>query len=383
MSRHLLMPCFCRPRPVEARRGLLTLALMVAQACCWAGDAVLDRRVDATWQNVALKKRLASFEALGWSATFLDRRVDPSTPLNADQSGALGDVLSGALQDHAYGVSQLDGLLYVGPLHACRELRTLAELNRRGAQALPAAQRQALRRVDSLEWPRLTEPRMLIESLVKAHGLKLANPSVIPHDVWDAGHLPAMTLSDRLTLLLIGFDLTFQPTGADEQLQLLQPPRPIRIQKSYRANRPVDLTAFAQQFPDCETAQRGRAYSVAGTVEAHDAFAALVSGERAAFDKSSERPSSAGDAKRLADQRLTLTVKGKPAVAVLEHLARSLELELSLDAGEERLQRQIQTRVELSVREATLQEVLGKIATQSGLEITVEGTTVQVRCVDD
>ena len=40
--------------------------------------------------------------------------------------------------------------------------------------------------------------------------LTLVNPGPIPHDLWPVGSLPAMRWGDQLTLLLVGFDLTWE-----------------------------------------------------------------------------------------------------------------------------------------------------------------------------
>ncbi|MCA9641238.1 MAG: hypothetical protein KC492_11110, partial [Myxococcales bacterium] len=275
-------------------------------------------------------------------------------------------------------MSQLGEVLYVGPLKTSEGLRTLAEVNRQAADSLPPPSRRAMRRVDSLEWPRLTEPRKLVVSLVEAHGLKLKNPEAIPHDVWDSGRLPAISLSDRLTLLLVGFDLTFQPVDSTGELELAPAPRPPRIQKSYRASGPVDLSEFSRRFPGCKTTPRGQVFTLAGTVEAHEALAALIGGSPPAAQRRQNRQPPTGGRRRPSEQRITLTVKQQPALAVLRRIAEGLQLSLQFGAEEAMLTARLRSPVELSVREATLEQVLGDLGRQAGVELTVVGQTIRV-----
>ena len=61
-----------------------------------------------------------------------------------------------------------------------------------------------------LAWPRLSEPRQVISAVIEQRGWRVAEPERIPHDLWAAGELPELSVAEVLTVLLIGFDLTFE-----------------------------------------------------------------------------------------------------------------------------------------------------------------------------
>ena len=52
--------------------------------------------------------------------------------------------------------------------------------------------------------------RGLVTSLIEQPGCRVAEAQRIPHDLWAAGSLPELAFAERLTVLLIGFDLTFE-----------------------------------------------------------------------------------------------------------------------------------------------------------------------------
>ncbi len=261
--------------------------------------------------------------------------MDPSTRLNLSASGPLGELLEQALAPHGYGAAELDGVVYVGPEQSSRQLGDLAELDRRQLAKLSPTARGAMRRVDALAWPRLTEPRAMIVSLMEGHGLSIANPDALPHDVWDAGKLPGMTLSGRLTLLLIGFDQTWRVQDAAGVLEIVPIPADLSSHKSPRVARRRDQP-------------KGAASGGPG------------------------------------QQRLTLAVKQQPARAVLERLAGALGWELAFAEGHEpAASERLDKRIELSVQQASVQEVLDAIGQQTGLVLHLTPGKLTVSTVEE
>lgn len=355
---------------IGAQRLLILLSLLAPASS--AAPALLDQQVGALPAGVELRDRLASLQQAGLGDLLLDRRVDPHTELGGSQPGALGDALRTPLAAHGLGVTEVGGLLYVGPAEEVANLRTQAALAQQRLSKFDAASRAAMRRVDSLSWPRLTEPRELIESLLAGHGLRLANPDRLPHDVWPAGRLPAMPLSDRLTLLLAGFDLAWAPTSERGVVQLVPAERRPTLTKSYRVRGRGRWApeAFQAAFPAAEVEQRGATLELTGRVEAHEGLAAMLRGDRPAPPRS-ESPAG--------EQRLTLAVRSQPARAVLEKIATALKLSLEYDESQRRkLLESLDQRIDLSVSQATPAELLAEIARQAGVSIKLEGSAVRV-----
>src|SRR2546426_35264 len=102
-----------------------------------------------------------------------------------------------------------------GPVEASCDLRRFQVVSLRKeslseVRRFTAELRASLASKQSTTWARLSEPRGIIASLIEKRGWRVANAEKIPHDLWAAGVLPEMTLAEQLTVLLIGFDLTFK-----------------------------------------------------------------------------------------------------------------------------------------------------------------------------
>jgi hypothetical protein len=192
-----------------------------------------------------------------------------------------------------------------------------------------------MRRVDALTWAKLTEPRAMIVSLAQGHGLSIANPDALPHDIWDAGKLPGMTLSDRLTLLLFGFDQTWRVQDPAGVLEVIPIPTDLAVGKgTRRANR------------------RGQP----------------------------QAPAAIGG---LGQQRITLTLKDHPARALIERLAGVFEWELTFAEGQQPAARVLlEKRIDLSVQQATVQEVLDAIGHQTRLNLQLTPGKLTVSTVE-
>ncbi|TWT73615.1 hypothetical protein Pla123a_39530 [Posidoniimonas polymericola] len=363
---------------IGAPRLVVSLSLLAAFA--HAAPSPLDRRVSALPGGVELRDRADSLALAGWGQVLLDRRVDPHWLLAGAGPGRLGDSLNATLAAHGGAVSDLGGVLYIGPADSAANLRTLAAMAEGRLSRLDAGSRAAMRRVDSLSWPRLTEPRELIESLLAGHGLRITNPDRLPHDVWPAGRLPAMSLSDRLTLLLVGFDLTWAPAGERGAIELAPAPPQPTLTKSYRIASRANWSAedFRAAFPDARVERRGSSLELTGRVEAHDHLQTVLRGGRKAADSPGPRSESPGE------QRLTLSVRSQPARAVLEKVAGALSFRIDYDpAHSAEVLGALAKRIDVSVSQATPGELLEQIAAQSGVAIKVEENVVRVTLADE
>ncbi|TWT37846.1 hypothetical protein KOR34_28100 [Posidoniimonas corsicana] len=362
------------PRPRAARlafsAGWMPICCGLLAAAAHAGPPLLDQSVGRSDGGVELATRLAGLERAGLGVPVLDRRVDPHLPMAPAPAGSLGDALAASFGANRVGASELSGALYVGPTPAARDLRTLAEIGRKQVTRLDAGSRSEMRRIDSLSWPRLTEPRGLIESLLDGHGLRLQNPETLPLDVWDQGRLPPMTLSDRLTLLLIGFDLVWQASDAPRAIRLAPAPRSPSISKRYNLPKRVawDERAFQDAFPSAVVQRRGNRVELTARVEAHERLATELRGE-----VEDDTPPSGGE------QRLTLTVRQQPAAAVLQKLTETFSLSVRYEPSVSDAARTALTRrVDLSVSQATLAELLDELGMQVGYSLSLRGKEILI-----
>ena len=92
--------------------------------------------------------------------------------------------------------------------------------------------RRAWRKPVASDWPRLAEPAGLASSWSDEAGIPIRDLDRIPHDLWDAGELPAMGLLERLTILLAGFDLTVR-IESDGMATIVKIPATVSVESSY------------------------------------------------------------------------------------------------------------------------------------------------------
>ena len=184
-------------------------------------DEELESRVGVRWSSNPLRAALTNLARNQDLAIFLDRRVDPDQTVDlviADTP--LRELLQRLADQLKLGVGQVGPAIYLGPPSTAAVVGTVAALKEEQEQRLPSAVRSRLRRTQPLRWPELTTPRDLIQRLAGEAGLQVAGLEQIPHDLWPEVDLPPLTFAQSLSLILAGFELTFDyaPDGASVQL---------------------------------------------------------------------------------------------------------------------------------------------------------------------
>ena len=243
---------------------------------------------------------------------WIDRRVDPQAPLTLTfNEGSFADVIDRVARDHDLGAVALDRMIYLGPSDKSGRLKGLIGAGR--AENAPAMKRRG-----ETTWPRLTTPRAVAEGLTRSVGLRLANPEAIPHDLWAGGATASLPASDRLTLLLFGFDLRWRLDPGNPKRLLIEP----------------------IEFPKKPTTT--------------PTLASLLQGKR--------RP---GGPSR---QVYTLRLVGQPLGAVLKQLGEQLGREVRYEGGAGGA-----GSVRVAVERATLEELLAAIGEAAGVVIEDTG----------
>jgi hypothetical protein len=187
------------------------------------------------WQDVPLRDAVGRMQRLFDEAVFVDRRLDPNTRITLDMTatGAAQAVTQIAAK-HDWGPSRVGGVVYLGPGKVARILGIVADARKKDIAKLPPAQRAVFQRKRPLKWPRLTEPRELVTSLIERSGWRVGDAERIPHDLWSAGELTELPLAEQLTLLLIGFDLTFELQPSERTVRIIALESPSRIAATSR-----------------------------------------------------------------------------------------------------------------------------------------------------
>ncbi|MEN1681074.1 MAG: hypothetical protein AAGJ46_15915 [Planctomycetota bacterium] len=319
-----------------------------------------------------MRQALASLAETSGSQVFLDRRINPATPVALAETGPPSQLLKRLADQHGWGVSWLAGVWYLGPAATATDLQTV---HARAALRARSSRRGGVwGRAKPAFWPRLTTPTDALARLCSRRGISIANPVRVPHDLLPETRLPSAALSEQLTLLLVGFDMDWRPTSKRDGIEVGRLAGVAEISATHPAPKQAgvakeDLTAAA---PAAIIQQRGDAWHVSARVEEHEAIHRLLTGElRADAQRGSdprELPAS------LENLRLTLTVKDQPLEPLLTKLTSSLELKLAIGEGVNR-----EMRVSFSVREAKLEELIKRLRQRTGYQIAVSGNRLTVK----
>jgi hypothetical protein len=368
--------------------GLLTNAQGRISARCWLGFACVllimqtatygqgrsmsTRRTTVHWDQVPLRDAFARLSDTMDVPIFIDRRVDPEQRVNLDVQNAAGnEVLAKAATAARLGMSQLGRVTYVGPRSAAEKIRTLAAIGEGEVEKLESGQKLELRGNESVHWPRLTEPRQLVNKIVEDRRLRLAGAEQIPHDLWAAGSFQDLSLAEQLTLLLIGFDLTFTADAQQREVVLVPIKWPVAITHRYRLSRALTPDQLKQQLQGIDIRIRGDEVVAVGTVEDHQRVAHLLRPER--------EPKHVTLVPAKTRKLYTLRIEQQPLRRVLEQLGQRLGWTVDIDdAAIHAAGKSLDERVTFSVEDVDEDGLLRALLRPVGLQHERNGNRIRV-----
>jgi hypothetical protein len=342
----------------------------------WKTGAEFRQQLAATTMSVtgserALRDVLAGVSAQLDIAMFLDRRIDPGQliGLNFREQPAEEVLRQLAAAGHAEWRA-VGPVIYIGPPHAAAKLPTLAALRRQEAEKLPAEARARLSKMQAWQWGELAEPRRLVEELGKQAGVAIGGAEQIPHDLWPAVSLPPLAWVDRLSLLLAGFDLTFEITDSGKGVRIVPFPEAVKLEKRYSPRGAANSVAaqLRQAVPDAEIRVEQGKIVVAGLQEEHEKVELLLAGQGVKSAKSAK-------VKPL-PPKYSLTVgPNDPAGAVMRNIADRLGKELKYDAA---VLQKLKQNVPVNVKDVTLEELLTATLKPLGLTYRLTEDALEV-----
>lgn len=339
----------------------------------------LNERAGITWSEKPLREVLASIYEHWHVPVLRDRRIDPDqrVDLTLDDS-PLSEILAEVARTAGGEVRLIDAVVYLGPADKVDLIAAVAELRDEEARALATPLGARLRERAPVEWDMLSEPRALIAQQARASGLALEGLDKIEHDLWAAGRLPPLPLAHRLSLLLAGFDLTYQTDPATGSLTIEPLDAAMMFERTYtlapRSTPP--LARWREQFPDAQFSVRGRQLRVRAPVAVQRQIAdALASAARPPVP-SAERP--ARSATDRSNVRYTLAVSG-PFGPLAKGLAERLMFRLELDPES---QPHWNTVIRVEVKDATLEQLLDALVKPVELEWELKGQELHVGTKD-
>jgi hypothetical protein len=219
-----------------------------------------------------------------------------------------------------------------------------------------------------------------VEEVSGGARVSLANPDQIPHDLWAEGRLPNLPRVTQLTILLAGFDLTFEFASPDTIAV-----RPIRgderWQQAYRlpSARAALVNEIQSAFPHAVLTVDGGELHVAGMMEEHEVIREwLQRGRRPEAVVGSVPTGERVDPDSLS-RRYTLRVVRRPLGDVLREIERSTPYRFVYDR--ERMTRAGASLHELTsfdVVDADIDGLVQALLKPAGLRAERKGTTIEI-----
>lgn len=317
-------------------RGVLPwfAAIWMTVLLPWSSVLAVQSRPSATihWQHVPLRDALHRLEDLFNQTVFLDRRVNPNLRVSLDiEASNLDQAIDSITHSLDLTFVRLGPLVYIGPPQLTARLSDVAARRSAEVTPLPRSQKDTLQRKRRVTWLRLTEPRQLLKSIVESHGWRMEGAERIPHDLWPAGSLPPLSVVEQLTILLFGFDLTFELSPNQRVISVVPLPEP--------------------------------------DTESH--FAALREPPHTA-------PATHNRSKHTR-QLYTLRVKEQPVATVLGELSRRLKWEFQVDhQAIQAAGRSLQERVSFAVEDVEQEDLLKALLYPAGLDFRRAGERITI-----
>ena len=369
-------------RPFRLRPRILYGGLLVflaasmgpASATDWLTGADFHRQLrlvsGVAWHGDPLRDALENLSRQQRVVIFLDRQIDPDRRVDFSvRDVSLAELLEQLAEDLGLGICYLDAVVYIGPPEVASRLQILSLVRRDQITRLPQQMRQRWLNKEPLSWNRLAEPRQLIASLAAELPVEVANAERIPHDLWPAVSLPPLSWTNRMLLLLAGFELTFEFESINASAVRM---RLVDMSQLQGITRTFPLSSAARQrlatvrerFPTARVRTSGRTVSITASLVQHEVIHGLMdAGGRREVKPTEGR------------QVHSLRVENQPVGALISVVARQLKLEVTYGPG---AQSMLDERVTLDVNQVSTEELLRTMLQPAGLKFELEGANLTI-----
>lgn len=332
----------------------------------------LELPAQVSWTDQTLRGGLTSLSRAKRVAFLLDRRVDPGQTLELELSDVpLAEALGKIAEASHCSYRLLGTVAYFGPESSARVLRTLAALRVEESRHARVELRNKLLARRGWQWDDLATPRELLDMLAKEAGITIEGLDQVPHDLWAAGDLPSLTWAERLSLIAVQFDLTFEIDAAARRVKLMPIDPKVTIEKTYSGGGDALGVAkrYAQLIPGAEIRVEGKKVMVRALLEEHEG---LAGGKR-------EPAANAPPVTVAIGKIARLNVKQIPLRGVLNKLSKTYKLEFKIDeAALKNAGISLDQRVTFEVQDVTLDEALEAALGPVGLKFVRDDTQVTI-----
>lgn len=369
--------------PLGGQEGAPTVPWLSGVKYEWT----LDQPVVATWKNAELRLAAKSLSIERRIPLVFDRRLDPNRKFSVEANDpSLRETFKRLAAVTDGGTSITSQTVYLGPLAAAGRLRTLIALRhgdvQREAARLSATRRKALTGPRTVSWQDLETPQEIVQRIAGERDLRVLHSERLPHDLLAGTDLPAVSLAEALTLILIQYDLTFQLNSAGTTVELVPIPEKVAMEKKWalpRTKVEAISRAVHEELPQVVTTSSAEELVAQGTQEQLEALEQMIRMMTAgtAAKKKTNTPTP------LSKRRLTFQAKDAPVSAILEKIGTT-GIEFVYDRAE--LKRQgidIDQLVAIDVKDVPPEELLHKLLSPLKIAFKVDGLKVILSADDD
>ena len=321
----------------------------------------LDRRnlqsLSVWWKDAQLRNRLVEFSTAEDIAVMLDRRIDPSLPVNLGAENRTVEQIFWRVSSEAQiGVCRIEDCYYFGPVDTVVALPV--------AMNTLAKQAKKVRRRSTVKWtikrPVRSGPivaaKSLIEAIADKHGFSVNGLEELPHDLWYEVSLPPTSVIGQMQLLLAGFGKTFEIDSDGKSITIIDFPKIESARREFAVTeKPANSKELEKQFPELKISFRSKSVTATGPPKQ------LTLLEAKLVD---QVKSQVGD-----EERFTLETEAD-RLAILRTIAQASNLELILDAVDPA---QLKDRIKINVSQVTQAELLFE---------TLRGTRLRAKVQD-
>jgi hypothetical protein len=332
----------------------------------------LSNAVSVTYTGVPLRENLVKFSRHEGIALFIDRRVDPGILISMTEANfTFEQALWKLAANNNLGACQLGELYYLGPPEVAMVLPVLwndmkTSTNRPGRQKTKWSKRTVI------NWPMLNQPNETLEQLARTHQFKVhtrtngaiknaASIQALPHDVWPEMRLPAISLDEQVALLLVGFGLWFERNDEGSEIKIIDFPAVRSGEITWRG-----LTDMKKMLPQLKSQFSSAKFSIKGkTLIAHGQVANLS--EISKWLVAERKPA-----------------KGKLKVYSLKTHATRKQILATICRGRTleyapELSRIMDERIEFSVENVGLEELIRKVLQNTDLKFTLSQDQLKIQ----
>ena len=315
-----------------------------------------------------LRDRLQRLSDQQRVAIFLDRRVDPDRSIELSARDiTLEELLQRMAAQCGAGISYVGSVAYVGPRDKITGLSRESEQQARDARTSGGELAKSMMASRRWGWDDLAQPRDLIAQLAREADVTIEGIDRIPHDLWPGTELPPLRWTDRLTIVLAGFGLTYELDRSANVIRLVPfLPTPFSVRSYPAALSQMDWDRISQQFPEAKLERSVDGITLEGTREEHERLSKLL-------DK--QKPRRRAKSSRGKQVHTLRVIPAQPIGAILKSLEKHLQLRFVFESE---LQERLHTPVSFDLRDQPLEEILRATLAPASLTFSREGQVIRI-----